>query len=499
MKLARLTLRTQGVCQNASKNCSTLSTKLSISSSKTASSVITERKNKNSSHGSPTFGNKSEPDSSLYRRISPVGDPDISIVPVLDQWVSEGRKVDKDSLDKIIKSLMKFRRFKHALEISEWMTDKRYIPPTKGDIRDRLHLIYKVHGLEKAEAFYNNISQVFKGFIIDICLLNIYSLEKLEDKAEAMMQKLRETWRIVSPLPFNILLNLYYNVGNWEKMEALTKEMEKYGLFPDKYSFTPRLSAYAANGNIEGLNKIMEIMEADPRVGMDSNTYLIAANAFLKVGLVEKSLELLKKAEKIAITSKGRYKTLNTVLRTYAKLEKKGDVDRIWKILKEDKIYNVGYRNMISSLLKLDDVEGAERVFKEWEMSALSYDFRLPDDLIDVYVKNGELGKAEAVLSSGIEKGGVPNFRTWYCLMIGYIEDDQVVKGVEALKNAALSCRVLPYEEPIKDKLMTVLECLERKRNVEEIEGVLKSSVAEGVFSSTVCERLFEFMADKTS
>ncbi|KAD7117910.1 hypothetical protein E3N88_05178 [Mikania micrantha] len=111
MKLVGTTLRTQGVCQNVLKKfCSSFSTK---SPSKTASSVITERKNKNPSHGLPC---KSDANSSLYRRISPVGDPNISIIPVLDQWISEGRTVDKDSLDKIIKSLMKFRRFKHALE-----------------------------------------------------------------------------------------------------------------------------------------------------------------------------------------------------------------------------------------------------------------------------------------------------------------------------------------------------------------------------------------------
>ncbi|KAM0054309.1 putative tetratricopeptide-like helical domain superfamily [Helianthus debilis subsp. tardiflorus] len=496
MKLCRLTLRAQGVCRNASKNFSSFSTKLPL---QTSSPSLTQRKNKNSSHGSPTFSNKTESDSSLYRRISPVGDPGLSIVPVLDQWVSEGRKVDKDSLDSIVKSLMKFRRFTHALEVLEWMTDKRYIPPTKGDIRDRLHLIYKVHGLEKAEEFYNNISQVFKGFHINICLLNIYALEKLEDKAEAMMQKLRDSGRVSTPLPFNILLNLYYNVGKWEKMDAIANEMENAGFYQDKYSFTPRLRAYAATGNIEGLNKIMEIMEADSRVGMDCETYLIAAHAFLKAGLGEKSFELLKKVEKMAITTKGRHQTLHTVLYTYAKLGKKGEVDRIWKFLKKEKIYNVGYRNMIISLLKLDDVEGAETIFKEWETQGLSYDFRIANDLIDVYVKNGELEKAEAVLNSGIEKGGTPKFHTWYRLMIGYIEADQVLKGVEALKNAVSNCYVSPYEEPIKDKLAIVLEYLERKRNVEEMEGFMESLVAEGVVSSTVCARLFDFITNMTS
>ncbi|KAK1422662.1 hypothetical protein QVD17_17948 [Tagetes erecta] len=493
MKLYRLISRTQGVCQNASKN---FHASFSIKSpSQTSSPATTERRN---NKPLPTFRNKTQ-DLSLYRRISPVGDPDVSIVPVLDQWVTEGRDVGKDCLDKIIKSLMKYKRFKHALEVSEWMTDKRYLPPTKGDIRDRLHLIYQVYGVEKAEEFYKNISHVFKGFLVDICLLNIYALEKLEDKAEAMMQKLRESGRILTPMPYNCLSNLYYNTGNWAKMDALANEMEKNGLYPDKYSLTPRLNAYVAKGDIEGLNKIMEVMEADPRVGMDCYTYLIAANGFLKAGLVEKSLELLKKVEKIAVTSKDKYKSLNTVLRTYATLGKKDDVDRIWKILKKDKIYNIGYRNMISSLLKLDDVEGAERVFKEWEMAGLSYDFRIPNELIDVYVKNGELGKAEAVLTSGVEKGGTPNFHTWCCLMIGYIEDDQVLKGVDALKKATLRCQVWPPDERAKDKLVIIMEYMERKRNMEELEGFMNSLVTEGIVSATVCQRLSDFIMNKIS
>ncbi|KAJ0692043.1 putative tetratricopeptide-like helical domain superfamily [Helianthus annuus] len=98
-----------------------------------------------------------------------------------------------------------------------------------------------------------------------------------------MMQTLRDTGRVSTPLPFNILLNLYYNVGKWEKMDAIANEMENASFYQDKYSFTPRLRAYAATGNIEGL-KIMDIMETDSRVRMDCETYLIAANAFLKPG-----------------------------------------------------------------------------------------------------------------------------------------------------------------------------------------------------------------------
>lgn len=54
---------------------------------------------------------------SLYRRISPVGDPNVSVIPVLDQWVREGRPVQREELQKIIKELRIYKRFKHALEV----------------------------------------------------------------------------------------------------------------------------------------------------------------------------------------------------------------------------------------------------------------------------------------------------------------------------------------------------------------------------------------------
>ncbi|WCJ34114.1 hypothetical protein M5689_015435 [Euphorbia peplus] len=52
----------------------------------------------------------------LYRRISPLGDRNLSVVPVLDQWVQEGRSVDHDGLTNIIKELRFFKRHRHALE-----------------------------------------------------------------------------------------------------------------------------------------------------------------------------------------------------------------------------------------------------------------------------------------------------------------------------------------------------------------------------------------------
>jgi hypothetical protein len=54
----------------------------------------------------------------LYRRISPVGNPRLTIVPILDQWIAEGRTVSREPLISIIKELRYYKRYAHALEVS---------------------------------------------------------------------------------------------------------------------------------------------------------------------------------------------------------------------------------------------------------------------------------------------------------------------------------------------------------------------------------------------
>ncbi|KAJ9690448.1 hypothetical protein PVL29_012876 [Vitis rotundifolia] len=130
--------------------------------------------------------------SPLYRRISPLGDSKISMVPVLDEWVQKGRTVNEEELRDIIQKLNHYRRFKHALEISQWMSDKRYIPLMPRDIALRMNLILKVHGLEQVENYFNNIHKNLKTYQVYIALLNCYALEKSVDKAEAIMQRLRD-------------------------------------------------------------------------------------------------------------------------------------------------------------------------------------------------------------------------------------------------------------------------------------------------------------------
>uniref|UniRef100_A0A5B7ATK0 Pentatricopeptide repeat-containing protein n=1 Tax=Davidia involucrata TaxID=16924 RepID=A0A5B7ATK0_DAVIN len=384
--------------------------------------------------------------------------------------------------------------FSSLFQISQWMTDKRYIPLSPSDIAARLNLILRVHSLEQVENYFNNIPEQLKGFDVYTALLNCYAHVKSVEKAEAVMQKLRDMG-VRTSLSYNVLMNLYFHMGSWEKLDTLMHEMEEKSIYCDNYTFTIRLSAYAATSDSEGIDKMVTRMESNPRITLDCNAYAIAADGYLKVGLVDKALEMLNKLEGLITATKKRNVAFDFLLKLYADTGKKDELYRIWNLYKKkERIYNKGYMSMISSLMKFNDIEGAEKIFKEWELRGLSYDFRIPNFLIDAYCRNGLLGKAEALLNKGMTEGGDPSVDTWYYFAGGYIEDNQVPKAVEALKKAILVCP--PNRKPSKDTLATCLEYLEGRGDVEEAEEFTRILKAEGIFSSVVHDRLLGFIKD---
>ncbi|KAF8413888.1 hypothetical protein HHK36_001882 [Tetracentron sinense] len=429
----------------------------------------------------------------LFKRISPAGDPRVSIVPVLDKWIEEGRTVNREDLQTMIKQMRAYGRFTHALEISHWMSDRRYFNLSPGDIAVRLDLISKVHGVEQAEKYFSNIPEQVKAFQVYGALLNCYANKKSVEKAEAIMQKMRELGFIKRTLPYNVLLNLYSQMGKQEKLDALLQEMEEKGICYDKFTFNIRISAYAAASDVEGLEKIIKRMEVDPQVILDWTTYAVVANAYIKAGLVDKALAMLKKSEEL-VTVKRR-SAYNFFLTLYAGTGKKDELYRVWNLIKTtEKVYNTTYICMISSLVKLDDINGAEKILEDWESDHTFYDFRVPNVLIAAYCKKGSIEKAEVLIKRAIGRGKKPNASTWNHLATGYLEGNQILKAVEMMKKAILASQ--PGWKPNRVTLAACLECLKGKGDVEGAEELVRLLRAHDSFPIDVHDRLLNYIKD---
>ncbi|KAG6638625.1 pentatricopeptide repeat-containing protein At2g20710, mitochondrial-like isoform X2 [Carya illinoinensis] len=372
------------------------------------------------------------------------------------------------------------------------MSEKRYMPLSTDDIAVRMNLISRVHGLEQVENYFNNIPKHLKSFVVYAALLNCCAYEKSMEKAELVMQKIIDRGFARTPLCYNILINMYYKIGEHEKLDALVLKMEEKGINPDKYTLSIRLSAYAAISDVEGINKTIKRMESDPHIVLDWKSYSIAASGYLKVGLLDRGSEMVKKLEGLIANSKRSSIAFNLLLKLYAEMGKKDELYRIWELYKKEKIYNKGYISMISSLLAFDDIEGAEKIFEEWESMILSLDFRVPNLMIDAYCRKGLLAKAEALVNKVMTKGGKPSFDSWYYLSCGYLEDNEISKALETMKKAVALCP--PGCKPNKEILATCLEYLEGKGDVEGADKFIDLLRVEGIFSALARDRLLKYI-----
>lgn len=151
---------------------------------------------------------------------------------------------------------------------------------------------------------------------------------------------------------------------------------------------------------------------------------------------------------------------------------------------------------MMRSLMKFNDIEGLEKIFNEWELSGLSYDYRISNFLIDAYCRNGLLMKAEDIINSGLAKGGNPLVITWCHLAAGYLKENQVPDTMEALRKAiSLS---FAKSKPSKDSLTACLEFLDNVKYLEKVEEFTRFLRAENIPSGAIFDKLFCFIKDGT-
>ncbi|CAN6697098.1 unnamed protein product [Malus baccata var. baccata] len=450
-------------------------------------------------HREPSRGTLND----LYRRISRAGDHTAPISPILDQWIEEGRTAPKGAFVTIIKELRQYKQYKHALEISMWLSDKRYFELTIADVAIRLDLIAKVHGIEQAEDYFNNIPKNLKVLEVYCALLNSYARAKLVEKAEDIMQKMRELGFARTSLSYNNLLNLYYQTGNTDKFNVLMSEMKEKGIVHDKFTYCIQISAYAAASDLEGIDKVMAEWESDPKVLMDWDSYSNVAISYKTAGNVEKALAMLERSEKLMSSSKRKRGAYEYLMTQYAALGQKDRVMRLWELYKKHmKIYNRGYISIMTSVLKIGDIESAEKIYDEWESSNLSFDICIPNFLIGAYTRKGLVDKAlvdkaESIVNRVIQKGEKPDARSWHYLARGYLDHDQIEKTVE-LTRKALSVEGSRWT-PDGHVVAACMEYMKQKADVEGAEEFIRLLGEKCSFPISIQEKLLDFINNEDS
>lgn len=434
----------------------------------------------------------------LEKRILKNGNPKSSMLPILNQWVEQGGDVIEPVLKRIIARLSNSRRFSHALQVSEWISNNSNNDLSSGDIAKQLNLISKVHGLEQAEKFFKGIPEAKIGFKIYAALLGCYAEHKSLEEAEVIMKKIKELRPAHMTVCYNMMLKLYAQKGKYELLDRLMQEMKEKDIC-NGATFTIRLNAYANSRDIEGMEKLLMQMEADPMATVDWYTYSTAANAYMKVGNVEKGSAMLKKSENLVNAQTSRipyesrrlaYESLQTM---HAAIGNKDAVYRLWNRCKNLRnTLNSSYLCMLSSLVKLDDIEGAEKILQEWESGNTTFDIRIPNMMITAYCKWGLLDKAEAYIKRLLDDGKELDGSSWDRLSSAYKTDNAMEKAVQAIKKATLGSR--PGWKPNAWNLVDCIKYLKEQADVEQALEILKLFKEKGHISDTTYDRLVSYV-----
>ncbi|XP_065875858.1 pentatricopeptide repeat-containing protein At2g20710, mitochondrial-like isoform X3 [Euphorbia lathyris] len=412
----------------------------------------------------------SAPIGPLTRRILSARDPSLSMFSILDQWSENGLEVKLSELHNVAKKLRQRCRFSHALQILEWMSDKRGSDLSAEHFAVRLDLISKVHGLEEAEKYFNGISDTSKGYQVYVVLLICYGNAKQLEKAETLMQTMRDMGIILTAYAYNVMLNLYSKMGKYEKLDLLAEEMEEKGIKHDVFTFEIRLHAYGASGDIEGMEKLLTKINTDPELELSFRAYCFAAYGYLKAGHIDNAMIILKASERLAKRNLRRYEKL---LNLYAATGNKAEVYRVWDLYKQKMRYsNTGYMSMISSLVKLDDMDGAEKIWEEWNSAEMKFDIQIPNLMITAYSRKGFWEKAEEYINKIIKRGKEPDGASWNGVATGYLLGGRMLEAVETMKKAISMSK--PGWSPRLHSLAAYLKYLEGEGDKEAAEELWK-------------------------
>lgn len=93
----------------------------------------------------------------------------------------------------------------------------------------------------------------------------------LVEKAEMVMQEMKDMGFARRTIYCYIMMILNYLTGNREKIDALMLEMEEKSINGDQFTLGIRPSGYAAASDIHGMDKIINMTESNPQMGLDFN------------------------------------------------------------------------------------------------------------------------------------------------------------------------------------------------------------------------------------
>lgn len=298
----------------------------------------------------------------------------------------------------------------------------------------RLELTIKMHGLLKAEEYFNQLPNIASQKASSLPLLHGYVKERNTEKAEAFMVKLKELGLVIDPHLYNEMMKLYMATSQNEKVPLVIKDMNQNHITKNVLSYNLWMNACSELYGVGSVELVYKEMQTDMNVQVGWSTLSTMAKVYIQAGVVDKAFAAMKDAEKkLSLCNRLGYFFLITL---YTSLNNKDGALRLWRASKAvtGRPTCANYMCLLLCLVKLGDIEEAEKIFNEWEFDCRNYDIRVSNVLLGAYVRNGLLEKAESLHMRTLERGGNPNYKTWEILMEGWVRSQNMDRVIDFLE-----------------------------------------------------------------
>eukprot|EP01018_Ginkgo_biloba_P036159 Gb_27873 [translate_table: standard] len=401
----------------------------------------------------------------------------------LDQWLADGNVLSREEVVSAFIQLRRRRMFRRALQVSDWLEDKKPFELSERDHAARLDLIAKVQGILKAQKYLESIPSELRGQKVYRTLLANCSSANNIKKAEEVFNKMKDAGCPLTAFECNQLLLLYKRQDR-KKIAVILQLMENEDIKPTAFTYRILIDAKGRAGNIDGMEQVLENMKAED-IQPESGTLAVLAQHYIAAGLIEKAEAVLKDVEKEG--TKDKRSVMKMLLPLYADLGKVGEVERVWKVC--ESFSNLLLNEYVAAIVawgKLGQIEKAEAIFESMlnsgkKVSAKHYNALLGvyadhklllkgkelvkrmsdngcvieattlDALVKLYVKSGELEKADSILFKACNQKQIrPLYRSLMTILEKYAERGDVAnaeKIFDRLRQAGYTGRMGPYEQ----------------------------------------------------
>uniref|UniRef100_A0A1J3CV75 Pentatricopeptide repeat-containing protein, mitochondrial n=1 Tax=Noccaea caerulescens TaxID=107243 RepID=A0A1J3CV75_NOCCA len=394
-----------------------------------------------------------------------------SVKHVLELWVKQGKDLSQAEVSLAIHNLRKRRSYAMSLQLWEWLRANTEFEFTEANYASQLDLVAKVHGLQKAENFLKDIPESFRGEVVYRSLLANCVLKLHVKKAEDLFNKMRELKFPASVFACNQLL-LLYSKHDRKKIADVLLLMEKENIKPTRGTYQALINSKGLAGDITGMDKIVETMKEEG-IEMDPEIQATLARYYIRAGVKERAEEVMKEME-----GKGLKQTpwvCRLLLPLYADIGDTENVRRLSKFAEE----TLRYDNCIAAIKawgKLKKTEEAEAVFdrlvEKYKIVPMLPYFAL----MEIYTENKMLAKGKnlvkRVASAGVKIGP----EIWHSLVRLYIKAGEVGKA-EMILNKATKDK---GTRPMFTSHMVILEEYSRRGDVRKAEQVFLRMKRDG-------------------